>query len=165
MSQPVSVTCRQIMNPDPPVLGRRDTVGQAVHMLLAQRCLAIPVVGDGRRYLGMFAKSRLFGMMLPATVALEEILPNMARVTDLAYLSDDIADLRRRFAELRDRPVCDYADPGVPKVKPDSPLMEALLLVYRTRNFLPVVEPDTSRLAGVISTWDILARLEGDDDA
>jgi len=159
MTYPVSVTCRQIMNGNPPVLHRNDSIGQAVELLLAHRCLALPVIDDDRRYLGMFAKSRLFGLMLPAIVALEEVLPNMARVTDLSYLSDDISDLRTRFGELRERPVGQYADANVPKVRPDSPLMEAILLVYRTRNFLPVVERDTNRLAGVISTWDILTKL------
>jgi hypothetical protein len=45
-------------------------------------------------------------------------------------------------------------------LKPDSPLMEAVLLVYRTRNFVPVVEPASKRLIGVVSTWHILAKLE-----
>lgn len=165
MTYPLSVTCRQIMNADPPVLHRDDTIGEAVESLLAHRFLALPVVDDERRYLGMFAKSRLFGLMLPAIVALEEVLPNMARVTDLSFLSDDISELRGRFAEIRTRLVGKHADPNVPKVRPDSPLMEAILLVYRTRNFLPVVETRTNRLAGVISTWDILTKLKGDDHA
>ena len=48
-----------------------------------------------------------------------------------------------------------------PTLKPDSPLMEAVLLVYRTRNFVPVVDPASKRLIGVVSTWHILAQLEG----
>jgi CBS domain-containing protein len=38
--------------------------------------------------------------------------------------------------------------------------MEAVLLVYRARNFVPVVDPASGRLEGVVSTWDILAKLE-----
>ena len=41
-------------------------------------------------------------------------------------------------------------------------IMEAVLLIFRTRNFVPVVDPATRRLLGIVSTWDILAKLEGD---
>ncbi|NJO67627.1 MAG: CBS domain-containing protein [Rhodospirillales bacterium] len=153
------MTCQDLMNPNPPVLSRADTVGKAVEVLLQRRQLALPVVDEERRYLGLFAKSRLFGLMLPSVVALEDVLPRIAQMTDLAYLSDDLQDLQRRFAGLQDRPVIDYADREAPTLKPDSPLMEAVLLVYRTRNFVPVVDPANERLLGVISTWDILAKL------
>lgn len=157
------MTCREIMNPDPPVLMSTDTVGRALHILLQRRYLALPVVEADRRYVGLFAKSRLFGLMLPSIVTLEDVLPKIAQITDLAYLSDDLDDLRERFAALRHRSVAEYADRKAPTVRPDSPLMEAILLVYRTRNFVPVVDPASRRLEGVVSTWDILAKLEETD--
>lgn len=154
------MTCREIMNPDPPVLMSTDTIGRALQILLQRRYLALPVVETDRRYVGLFSKSRLFGLMLPSIIALEEVLPKIAQITDLAYLSDDLEDLRERFAALRHRAVAEYADRKAPTLKPDSPLMEAILLVYRTRNYVPVVEPATGVLAGVVSTWNILAKLE-----
>jgi CBS domain-containing protein len=120
------------------------------------------VVDSERRYLGLFAKSRLIGLMLPSIVALEDVLPKIAQMTDLAYLSDDIDDLRARFDALRNRPVSEYADREAPTLKPDSPIMEAVLLIFRTRNFVPVVDPASRRLLGMVSTWNILAKLEGD---
>ncbi len=155
-------TCREIMNPDPPVLLATDTVGHALAILLQRRTLALPVVDGERRYLGLFAKSRLFGLMLPSVVAQEDVLPKIAHLTDLAYLLDDLEDLRKRFAPLRDHPVAAYADSEAPTLKPDSPLMAAVLLVFRTRNFVPVVEPRSRRLVGVVSTWDILSKFAED---
>lgn len=152
--------CQDIMDPDPPVLLATDTVGNALRLMLQHRYLALPVVDSNRLYLGLFAKSRLFGLMLPSVVSLEDVLPRIAQITDLAYLSDDLDDLRERFAALRERPVAGYADRKAPMVKPDSPLMEALFLVFRTRNFVPVVDPADGRLAGVISSWDVLAKLD-----
>ncbi len=154
------MTCQEIMNADPPVLRHTDTVGTALRRLLATRYLALPVVDDDRRYMGVFAKSRLFGLMLPSIVALEDLLPKIAHLTDLAYLSDNLEDLRARFAALRGDPVAQYADREAPTLKPDSPLMEAVLLVFRTRNFVPVVEPVSGRLVGMVSTWEILDKLE-----
>lgn len=152
------MTCREIMNSEPPVVYAEETVGRALEVLLETRYLAVPVVDRERRYLGLFARSRLFGMMLPSIVSLEDVLPKIAQLTDLAYLSDDLEDLRERFAKLRDDPIGKYADATAPRLRPDSPLMEAILLVYRTRNFLPVVNGD-GLLIGMVSTWDVLAML------
>lgn len=154
------MACQEIMDADPPVLHGTDTVRKALSLLLQHRYLALPVVDSERRYLGLFAKSRLIGLMLPSIVALEDVLPKIAQMTDLAYLSDDIDDLRTRFAALRDRPVSEYADREAPVLKPDSPIMEAVLLIFRTRNYVPVVDPANRRLVGVVSTWDILTKLE-----
>ncbi|MCP5365638.1 MAG: CBS domain-containing protein [Hyphomicrobiales bacterium] len=146
------------MTTDPPVLLPSDTVADALEQLLERRYLALPVVDAEKRYLGLFARSRLFSLMLPSIVALEDMVPRIAQLTDLAYLSDDLDDLRARFDALRDRPVADYADRKAPTLSPDSPLMAAILLVYRTRNFVPVVD-ESKHLVGIVSTWDVLAKL------
>jgi CBS domain-containing protein len=43
----------------------------------------------------------------------------------------------------------------VETVGPDTPLLEAVLILYRTRASLPVVDPETGKLLGVISYWDL----------
>jgi hypothetical protein len=52
-----------------------------------------------------------------------------------------------------------HAKFDTPKLRPDTSLMNALLFLYRTRNFLPVVEEGTEQLLGVVSTWDVPARI------
>ncbi len=151
--------CREIMSPNPALLHPADTVGHAVSLLLAQRVLSLPVVDDQGRYLGMFAKSRLFSLLLPTVVAIDEILPRLAQLPDLGFLSDDIDDLRERLQQISGRSVGEYLDQSVPVMRPDTPVMAAVLLFYRQRNFLPVVEAQDGRLVGVISTWDTLARI------
>jgi len=103
------MTCQEIMDSDPPVLLGTDTVSKALDLFLERRYLALPVVDNDRHYLGLFAKSRLFGLMLPSIVALEDLLPKIARLTDLAYFSDDLDDLRERFRELAKRRQCAFA--------------------------------------------------------
>lgn len=155
-----AILCRELMTANPPTLAASDTVGRAVDLLREHRYLAIPVVDAAGRYLGMFAKSRLFGLMLPPSVALEESLPNIARLTQLAYLPTDLGELRQRYAAYRQRAVIEFADASVPTLRPDQPIMAVMLLIYRTRNFVPVVDPTSGRLEGVISTWDILTMLD-----
>ncbi|HPA18812.1 MAG TPA: CBS domain-containing protein [Verrucomicrobiae bacterium] len=157
----MAIKCGEIMDANPPVLRPEDTVLCAVELLLERRQLTVPVVDASRRYIGMFAKSGLFGLMLPKVVAIEEDLPSAARISDLAFLAEDFRVLRDRFAELGNRRVGELIDASVPTVTPDTLVAEAVLLLFRAVNFLPVVEPGTGRLAGVLSTWDVLARLRG----
>ena len=108
---------------------------------------------------GMFAKSRLFGLVVPTVLTLNDVAPGLGGHSDFGFMSDDLDDLRTRLQGLAHRPVVEFADATVPVLRPDSPLMAVLVLLYRTRNFLPVVEESSGRLAGVVSTWETLAKL------
>ena len=68
--------------------------------------------------------------------------------------------MRERLRALSDHLVGTYADNTVPVLRPSSPIIAAILLVYRIRNFVPVVDSDNGKLVGVVSTWDALAKLE-----
>ncbi len=40
-------------------------------------------------------------------------------------------------------------------VTPDTPLVETLLVLYRNRTSIPVVDPENNKLLGMISYWDV----------
>ena len=157
------MTCRSIMNPDPPYLREEDTVGHAVELLLEKRLLALPVVDATRTYKGLFAKSRLFGLLLPGIVAIEQMLPKVAHLPDINFLPDYLPEMQQRFQEIKNDAVARYADKNIPVVHPDSPVVAAVLIVFRTRNFVPVIEPATGKLLGMISSWDTIAKIRGDE--
>jgi CBS-domain-containing membrane protein len=153
------MTCQSIMNPDPPCLREQDTVAKAVDLLLEKRLLAMPVIDGNRIYKGLFAKSRLFGLLLPGIVAIEQMLPKIAHLPDINFLPDYLPEMQDRFRAIADHPVINYADLHVPVVHPDSPVVAAVLVVFRTRNFVPVIEPGTGTLVGMISSWDTIAKI------
>lgn len=155
------MTCQSIMTLNPPVLHPDDTVAKALDLLVANKMLALPVVERDGRYLGMFGKRKLFGLVLPAIVAADETMPAMAQLSDLSFLPGDIDEAERRFRAVGSQPVKEHIDGTVPVLRPGSPLMEALLLLFRTRNFLPVVDQDTGKLVGIISSWDALNKIRG----
>ena len=41
------------------------------------------------------------------------------------------------------------------RVSPDTPLIETLLILHKTGASLPVVDPETGKLVGVISYFDV----------
>jgi CBS-domain-containing membrane protein len=153
------MNCAEIMDKKPVVLQTEDTIGTAIDTLLKHRLLALPVVDANGIYQGMFAKSRLFGLLFPVLGSVEELLPQMAMLTNIGAAPDKLGEIKERLRSLSDALVGTYADKTVPTLAPQSSIIAAILLVYRVRNFVAVVDPDTQKLLGVVSTWDALAKL------
>jgi CBS domain-containing protein len=152
-------TCEAVMDRAPLTLSPDDRIAQGLHLLLRHHLLALPVVDGDGRYRGMFLKSRLIARLLPAGATGVEAMHPISQMPDIGFIQLSVDDLRASFRSLADQPVAALLDVGTPVFRPDSPLSSALLQLYRTRNFVPVVTDD-GRLVGMISTWNILARLE-----
>jgi CBS-domain-containing membrane protein len=155
-------TCQSIMTTKSITIDRAQTVRKALGMLLQHKLLALPVVEDGDRYFGMFLRSRLVAMLLPRIVQLEERIPEVGRLLEVGFLSDTIEDVQERFQRVAGDAVGDYAQKDTPILRPTTPIMNAVLFLYRTRTYLPVVAEDSGRLVGVVSTWDVLGRIAGE---
>ena len=91
------------------------------------------------------------------------VLPKTAVATKglrgVAALSNTLEALRDRLNEVIDQPVTICLDPDVPVVHPNTPLIETLLTLYRTKTALGVVDETTRRLLGVISYFDVGERI------
>ena len=148
------MTCESLMTTHLPTLRHSDAVEQAVQALLDHHVPGLPVVDDQGRYLGIFSQCRLLGHLLPKAATLDGGLP------DLAYVEESFADVRERFRNLKDQRVGDYLDTKVTVLHPDTSLMQAVLTLYRNQSLLPVVEKDTRKLVGVVSSWEALAALK-----
>jgi CBS-domain-containing membrane protein len=161
MSDADKHTCRSIMTTNQVVIKQADSVAKAMRMLLDNRLLGLPVVDDDGRYLGMFLRSRLVALLLPTIVQLEERLPELARLLELGFMTDTLDDAHDRFRKVASDPVSKYLQTDTPILRLDTPVMNAVLYLYRTRSYLPVVDEASGTLLGVVSTWDVLARIAG----
>jgi len=142
-------------------INRTDTVARAMRLLLDNRLLGLPVVDEGGHYVGMLLRSRVVALTLPTIVQLEARIPEVARLLEVGFMTDTLDDARTRFAKVANDPVERYLDTDTPVLTPDAPVMNAVLFLYRTRSYLPVVDPATKKLLGVVSTWDVLGRIAG----
>lgn len=142
------MTARLIMDPNPSVLNRDAPIRDAIKIIMEHRYRNIPVVDDGGHYLGVFGVNCLLRFVLPKAVLVERGL------TTVPFVNDTLADLRRRLKEKEDKPVSSCVSDDSAVVRPDTPLVETLLILYRTRNSVAVVTPDDGRLVGMISYWD-----------
>jgi CBS domain-containing protein len=149
------MTVRSFMTADPLTLRADDSVGWAAEIMLANRYLILPVVDGSGRYTGVFDLWDLLALLLPKAATLDKLVP------DLGFIADDLPAMQRRLREAGGQKVGPLARPDLPVLRPDTPVVESLLLLYRNRSALPVVDEATGRLAGVLSYWDALAAIAG----
>ncbi len=137
-----------IMDPNPTVLKSTDLIKTAIGYIMEHRYRNLPVIDDEGRYLGSFGVHCLLKNVLPKAVTMEKGLKNVS------FVQETLTDLRNRLAGMEDKPITMCMNTEAETVSPNTPLVESLLILYHARNSIPVVDPDTDKLLGVISYWD-----------
>ena len=146
-----------IMNPNPMTLRPTDTVATAAERILKHHLRHLPVVDEQGHYLGTFSIYSLLQLTLPKAVLDKHGLDNVAFVTE------SIGDLAQRLGGRRDEPVKNWLN--IHEVAhPDTHAMEIMLLMLNGRTTsVPVVDKATHRFEGIISFWDVLEKLLGEN--
>jgi len=142
------MTATSIMDPHPTVVKPTDIIKTAIGYIMDNRYRNLPVVDDEGHYLGSFGVHCLLKNVLPKAVLMKHGL------TSVPFVQQSLADLHNRLRELENNPVAMCMNTEAETVSPDTPLVESLLILYRNRDSLPVVDPESGKLLGVISYWD-----------
>ena len=145
------------MSAPPAILKPTDSVSFALRTMVEQRLPALPVVESDGRYLGMLPRSRLIALAMPRVLSHEDESHPLSHLLQVGFIQDTLVDLQGRLDAVANDPVSAHLDTEVPVLEAETPLMNAMLFLYRQRNILPVVE--NGRLLGIVSVWDVLARI------
>jgi CBS domain-containing protein len=137
------------MDRNPTSVKPGDRVGTAVSHIMKHRYRNLPVVDDEGRYLGIFGVNSILRLVLPKAAVIK------LGLEEVSFVNETLADLNERLRELESEPISRYMCTDVATVPPNKPLVETLLVLYRTKTSIPVVDPDTGKLAGMISYWDV----------
>ena len=143
------MTAASIMDPNPTVLKPTSIISTAARYIMEQRYRSLPVVDEDGCYLGIFGVNSLLRLVLPRAAIMEKGLDSVS------FIQESLASLHERLREVEDQPITLCMKTEVETVAPDTPLVETLLLLYKTKTSIPVVEPGTGKLMGMISYWDV----------
>jgi CBS domain-containing protein len=146
------MSCQEIMSAPALVLKRNENVGDAVKALLKAGLYNAPVVDDAGKPIGMFSLRQALSLALPKAVS-------MGGDIDLSFVSNSLADIKAKFSDTANNPIKKFMEELPPSVHPETQLMEGMLLLYRTRGFLPVVDKQNGKLVGIISSSGALASM------
>jgi len=132
-----------------------DRVSDAMRRMLGDRVSDLPVVDSDGKLVGLFKLDRLLAALLPKAAL-------VGFGMDLAFVADTLDQLRERMREVEENAVRDFTVRAEHVVHPDTSPIEIVLLIYRGVNNVPVVDPASGRLVGMVSARDVLAALHGD---
>ncbi len=142
-------TAAAVMDPNPTWVKPEDRVVTALNHIMKYRYRNLPVVDNKGRYVGIFGVNYVLRLVLPKAALIPDGL------TAVPFINETLADLHQRLQEVENEPLSKWMSTEVTTVPPDKPLVETLLILYRTKTSIPVVEPKTGKLVGMISYWDV----------
>lgn len=145
------MSCQAIISAPPAVLGKGDTVAEAVTVLREKAVSALPVTDAKGHFLGVFGLRELIALLLPRAVRLG------VEMGGLGFVSDSLDDLHTRLGALGTENIGKHMAPHR-AVRAETPLVEALMLLYRGDSYLPVVD-GAGKLIGVVTATDAMARV------
>lgn len=148
------VQCSAIMHSPPTRLYLDSTVHEAIELLLDHHMYNVPVVDRNEIFVGEISVRRLIGLLLPVSLSMEQGLKNTS------FMRESLADIKHRLAAVSGNPIAPYIATDITVVYPDSPLIDALMLLYHKYIRIPVVSRPDGRLVGAISLITLLRSLE-----
>lgn len=150
------MSLQEFLRTDTPSIAETASISEATRTLLDSKLSALPVVDGSGRYLGIVSMDRLFALLLPKAVLVE------GGLSDLSFLPDPMEILCERMREHGAESVRQALSADVPVVRPGTPLLEVILLLYRGENDIPVVDQESGQLLGMIAGADLLKKVCGD---
>ena len=151
------MTCQTVMLPDPVTVLESASLAEAIDLLFRHHIKNLPVVDASGLYKGLFGVHTLVRHILPRAATLD----GDTRIGGLAFVHETLVNLRERLSGRLQEPVIRFADTALLPLTPDMGLVETLLQLYRHRHNLPVADPHSGRLLGLVTYWGILAKLTG----
>jgi len=150
-----AVQCGAIMHSPPTHLYIDSTVQEAIELLIEHHMYNVPVVDRNQVFAGEISVKRLIGLLLPVSLTMEKGLKNPG------FMRESLEDIKRRLDAVSDKPIAPYVATDITVVYPDSPVIDALMLLYHKYIRIPVVDRNDGRLLGGISFITVLRALEG----
>lgn len=128
------------------------TLGEALKKMVKDHMQQVLIIRADGEYVGEVSTFMLAKLLLPK---------GMERPQTPEEVDEESAiDVDERITPHLGRRVSDFVEHELPLVQPDTPLVEALNLLAGGKLRLPVVDPDTNKLIGVISSLTVLRRYQ-----
>lgn len=138
----------EIMDASPSVLQDNDTIASAIDIIMSKHHRTLPVVDEKGCYLGMFGVHHLLNLLLPPAVIID------GGLTTAPFVQDTLKDMYKRLSQIKEQDVTCCMDHRKP-ISPDTPVLETLLVLHNSQAAIPVVDPESNCLVGMISYWDL----------
>lgn len=131
---------------------------KAVSIITGKRLAALPVINEQGRFVGIIGVNGLLEMLLPQAIR-SALAADSDSVPGLSFMDDNMDELKLRLKNSAEVTVGKLAKRDAPVIYPDSPVMEAVLLLLRGEDEVAMVERETHKFICMVSALDLLHTL------
>jgi CBS-domain-containing membrane protein len=128
---------------------------KAVSIITSKHLAALPVINEQGVFVGIIGANSLLALLLPPAEHTAHATKEKD-ITGLSLRNNNIAELRRRLSLMSNVTVGKLANRDVPVIYPDSPLMDAVLLLLDGGNEVAMVDRETRKFICMVSALDLL---------
>ena len=151
------MTTKNIMTSGLFTLKPADTVADALSLMHKKQVRNLPVVDESDVFIGLFGLRRLSSLLLPKAA----LMLGAHSISDLHFLPDEIMQMGDRWHEIANQPVKNFLEKKKKLLfcTPETAFPELLALLDESKDSsLPVivVEGETRKVVGMVSSWDVL---------
>ena len=153
--------CKTVMAPIKTSLYADDPAETAIAFMVEKHIGLVPVVDRDGVFAGLLSGDGLMSFLLPRTISAMQGVKRTHKAH--RYLDESAEDMQRRLDALGRRPIGELVDRDVKVAHPDTPLIDALMMIRDRQYVVPVVDHD-NRLIGAISFFSVLYALREEFD-
>jgi CBS-domain-containing membrane protein len=161
LDQEEDVDCKTVMAPIKTSLYADDPAGTAIDFMVEKHMGLVPVTDRDGKFVGLISGDSLMKHLLPR--AMSAMGGTKGGLKNASYFQESAEDMNERLNSLRDRKIGDMVDSSIRIAHPDTPLIDALMMIQDKQYVVPVVDDD-DMLLGAISFFSMLYALREDYD-
>ena len=153
--------CSTMMAPIKTSLFADEPAGKAIDFMVEKHMGLVPVTHRDGTFAGLVSGDSLMHFMLPKAVSLLSFASRGPK--NASYLNESAEEMQERLQDQRDKTIGDLTDQDVKAVHPETPLIDALMLITDKQYVVPVIDAD-NMLLGAISFFSELYGLREEYD-
>jgi len=155
--------CKTVMAPIKVSLYADEPASDMIDFMVEKHMGLVPVTERDGTFAGLVSGDGLMSHLLPKAVTSMGAMLRRGGLKRMSFLHETAEEMNERLDELRKRPIREMLDRKVKVAKPDTPLIDALMMIKSKQYVVPVVDDDY-KLVGAISFFSVLYGLREEYD-
>ena len=158
--------CKTVMAPIKTSLYTDELAGDVIDFMVEKHMGLVPVIERDGTFAGLISGDSLMKFLLPRSLTSMSggLFHRGFKIHKSAsYLNETAEEMQGRLDELRTRPIGEMLDRKVKVAHPDTPLIDALMMIKDKQYVVPVLD-DAKMLVGAISFFSVLYGLRDEYD-
>ena len=158
--------CKTVMAPIKVSLYTDELASSVIAFMVEKHMGLVPVTERDGTFAGLISGDNLMKFLLPkslSSMGTAGLLGGFKIHKSASYLNESATEMQERLNALRDRPIGEMIDRKVKVANPDTPVIDALMMIKDKQYVVPVVDDD-KKLVGAISFFSVLYGLSEEFD-